>query len=469
MVTTRANFLRLAGAASIAGFSTAVLGTGRASAARQSKPNILLVYPDDMSDGMVKWMRVLRQKVKAKGLAFDRAYGSSVCATARAEILTGKQCHNNKVWDNPNAGVEMKQSGIDRDTIATRMKALGYRTGLFGKYQNESPRQYVPPGWDRFVMLTEPHNRDPYPVCFDGKTRWIDRRNNETDFVAELAESFIRSNRSVPWLCCFWPHSPHLPSIPSRRNDGWAANHGVRVENKPSRLEAGRSDKLSWLRKASAPGKDNLNKILRGMVDELQDVDDGLDRLIGALADTGQLENTYVIFLADNGYMFGEHGVEGKNTPYEEAVSTPLIVRGPGGVVPAGVTTEHLAHQIDILPTMIELGGGGDSWGDLDGRSLVPLLGGSVPETWRKRIFVESFYRDPYWCAVREPGLGYVRDQNREAMVFDRASDPYEMKSFHGTADPDLLARLEDQAKRYMGTKAEPGPSGPALRAIEEE
>ena len=448
----------------MAGSAAALLP--RRAGAPNRRPNFLVIYTDDQSKAMVRWMPALKKLVQMKGATVSRAFCEPVCGPSRATVLTGLQVHNHRVYENAVAG-EILMTGGGRDTFATRLKALGYRTGFFGKYINQSRPSYVPPEWDRFVMLTQPHNQDPYPVVIDGDLRWLDRVSwNETDYIADKAEDFVRRNAGKPWLACLWPHSPHNPSTPAPRNKGWAADHGVKIDpEKPSILEADLSDKLPRLRKRNAPGRDKLSRILRGMVDELQDVEDAISSVMGALAGTGQLGNTHVVFAADNGYLFGEHGREGKNNPYREAAMTPLLWRGPG--VPAGSAVDAHVHLTDLAPTLCELAGA--PYSDLDGRSLAPFLRGTEPGSWRKRAFVESFYRDPYWVSVHEGDASYTVDANGDEMIFDLAADPYELASNHKQADPAELARLRDLAGRFAGTKEAPGPSGADLRAVEEE
>lgn len=121
----------------------------------------------------------------------------------------------------------------------------------------------------------------------------------------------------------------------------------------------------------------------------------------------------------------------------------------------------------DLAPTLCDLAGA--PYEDLDGRSLAPLLRGETPPKWRERVFVESFYRYPNWVSVHEGDLSYTRDMNGAEMLFDHATDPYELASSHRETDPAELARLRDLAGRFAGTKETPGPRGADLRTVEEE
>ena len=119
-----------------------------------------------------------------------------------------------------------------------------------------------------------------------------------------------------------------------------------------------------------------------------------LDEMVASLAEelraTGELENTYVFFTSDNGYHLGEHRLDrGKRTAYEEAIKVPLVVRGPGTL--AGGSAEQMALNVDLAPTIAELAGV-TAPTFVDGRSLVPLLGGAPPSaSWRSAFLIEHW------------------------------------------------------------------------------
>ena len=93
----------------------------------------------------------------------------------------------------------------------------------------------------------------------------------------------------------------------------------------------------------------------RGKLRELQAVDDLVRKVLSALTDTGQLQNTYVFFFTDNGYLFGEHRLQKKNLPYDEACRTPFIARGPS-VLKLGFESNALVSQLDVTPTLCAKG-----------------------------------------------------------------------------------------------------------------
>jgi hypothetical protein len=120
----------------------------------------------------------------------------------------------------------------------------------------------------------------------------------------------------------------------------------------------------------------------------------------------------------------GEHRlIAGKDTPYEEDLRVPMVMRGPG--VPEGLRIQAMALNIDLAPTFAELAGAPFQ---ADGRSLVPLLAGTAP--WRSIFLVEHLgpFAPPY-CALRRPGLKYVQYSTGEEELYDLAADPFELQS----------------------------------------
>ena len=165
-------------------------------------------------------------------------------------------------------------------------------------------------------------------------------------------------------------------------------------------------------------------------------VDEGVGRLLDALAATGQLDDTAVLFLGDNGFFFGEHGLTvERRFAYEEGIRTPLFVRYPR-LIRAGTALDQMALAIDIAPTLIALAGGRPG-PTIQGRSLRPLLAGSAAR-WRRSFLCE------YWSEAAWPwivGMGYkaVRTERHKyihwihhpglAEMYDLERDPWEMQN----------------------------------------
>ncbi|MEJ7638348.1 MAG: sulfatase/phosphatase domain-containing protein [Singulisphaera sp.] len=188
---------------------------------------------------------------------------------------------------------------------------------------------------------------------------------------------------------------------------------------------------------------DNIRNQLRC----LMAVDEAMGRIFKALEGTGQSEQTLLVFTSDHGYFWGEHDLGGKHGPYEEALRIPLLMRYPKRI-PSGITLDALVLNVDVAPTLLELGGA-ELPRNLHGRSLLPLLAdASAP--WRTSFLAEYFYnrgqtpRFPTWQAVRTERWKYIRYPDQDGMdeLYAVGADPHEMKN--RIDDPRAATPLQD-------------------------
>ena len=415
-----------------------------------TKPNILLILTDDQPAATVSKMPALEAKLEAKGLSFENAFLTDpVCCPSRATILTGRYAHNHGVWtnDEPRGGAEgFKDRGLAHDTIATRLQREGYATGLFGKYFNGyGDERYGPPGWEKWFAFVGNHRDDSYQVVSEGKIRIINRAEwNTTDLIADKAEQFVRTHEQEPWFAYVAPHDPHGPYYPAPRHAH--DFDGVQLPDKPS-FDHVDPSQPSYVRE-EPPLSDGQKRELiwtyEDKLEALQTVDDLVAEMIETLEKTDQIDNTYIFYLTDNGYMLGEHRLTQKGKPYEESVRTPLLVRGPG--VPAGESRTELASNVDLAPTFAALAGT-EPPAKPDGRSLVPLLSGDKPASWRSTLLLERRGEKLAWAGVRTPRYAYFEYENGEEELYDMRSDPYQRKSIHESADPALLEDLRGRLR----------------------
>jgi arylsulfatase A-like enzyme len=380
--------------------------------------------------------------------------------------------------------------GNEDSTVATWLQEAGYRTALVGKYLNRYPKEasqsHVPPGWDEWSAFASNDEVEggayysDYALNEDGATVVYGQQPSEysTDVLTARATDFIDRTAAsgVPFFLYIAPYAPHGPSTPASRHTGALAD--VQAPRIPSFDEADVSDKPAWVQSQPALSDDQialLDDRYQRRLRTLLAVDEMVASLIETLDAAGALENTYILFTSDNGYHLGEHRLPlGKQSPYDESIRVPLIMRGPG--VPFGVDVDAIALNIDLAPTFAELANASPA-DFVDGRSLVPLLAGETPDEWRQGFLVEHYDRtlprdwdtlgpiamqvgsdaqeefetrdavveigpidSPPYLGLRTQQYLYVQYANGERELYDLHADPFQLQNLAPTADAALLA-----------------------------
>ena len=282
------------------------------------------------------------------------------------------------------------------------------------------------------------------------------RRAVLLDQVERLGRQALRvvEPARVRTACVGEQHGPPVPA--DRYKDAFADENAPRP---PSFDEEDVSDKPPWISDMSRFSEDDISSIdtlYRNRLGTMLSVDEMVNSLIRELKKEGQLDNTFIFFASDNGFLMGQHRIQNdKRYPYEESVRTPLFVRGPG--VPAGAKVEDLVANTDFAPTIADLAGASVS--SADGRSLAPLLRGEDP-SWRSAILLEEFQRPnkkrslPPYEAIRTETNKYVEYATGDKELYDLQADPYELDNVYESADPSLVAELKtrlDALKSCVG------------------
>jgi N-acetylglucosamine-6-sulfatase len=306
-----------------------------------AKPNIVFILADDMRKDDLKYMPKTRSVLGDKGMTFSNAFVSNaLCCPTRATIMRGQYAHNTGVWSNKGSSGGLRafrNNGNEKDNVATRLDAAGYRTGLFGKYLNQySGTKGKPPGWDRWFAHTRGSRYYNYKINDDGRiiNYGSTSADYETDGIAKHAKTFIgtTAKAGMPFFAYVAPRAPHSPATPATRDKH--TYDGLKAPRLPSFDEQNVADKPPWIRKLprlSDAKKAKIDKRAEKRAETLQALDDLVAGIVGELNNSGVLSNTYVFFTSDNGWHAGEHRIpQEKWRPYEEDVHMPLLARGPG-------------------------------------------------------------------------------------------------------------------------------------------
>jgi arylsulfatase A-like enzyme len=182
-------------------------------------------------------------------------------------------------------------------------------------------------------------------------------------------------------------------------------------------------------------------------LESLQAVDEMVRGIVDTLDARNLLADTYLLLASDNGYFQGEHRLRaGKNLPYEEALTVPLYIRGPG--IPAGSTVQSQVGNVDVPVTLSDAAGITPP-SFVDGRSFLPLVrGSSIP--WRQSYLLGSggdADGDAAFAGIRTNRYTYVEYFNGEGEFYDRTVDPYQLDNTYPTMYPRLKATLHDRLR----------------------
>jgi N-acetylglucosamine-6-sulfatase len=284
-----------------------------------------------------------------------------------------------------------------------------------------------------------------------------------TDIISRYAVEFLRRKHEKPFVLYVGHKAVHGPFTPAERHRGLYSNEPLprrpntrdTLEGKPALTrpvaEQKKQQKQQKKQAPAASGEELIRNQLRGLLA----VDESIGEVFKALEETRQLDNTLIVFTSDNGYFWGEHGLGDKRWSYEESIRVPMVMRYPRLIKP-GTKIDRDALNVDLAPTMLELGGAKRP-AKLDGRSLVPLLSGKTGG-WRQSFLSEYFLepgypRQPSWQCVRTSRWKYTHYTELNGMdeLYDLQADPYEMKNLIGdSAARTVLEKMRAELDRLL-------------------
>lgn len=442
-----------------------------------TKPNLLLVITDDQGYPAIgahghPWLKTPNlDRLHGESARFERFLVAPTCAPTRSAILTGRHPEKNGVT---HTILERERLAPEATTLPQVLKAAGYTSGIFGKWHLGDEAEYQPEnrGFDEVFIhggggigqsydcscADAPGNTYRNPVVrHNGRFVRTEGYCTDVFFSAALGWMRERAATAEPFFCYLSTNAPHSPYLAPESNAKRFADLGFGEE------QAG----------------------FYGMVENL---DENMGRLLGKLAEWGLDESTVVVFMSDNGMTGGGSGKPGedlapghpfynagmkglKGSTDEGGARVPFFVRWKGRIE-AGREIDRLAAHIDVLPTFAAFAGAALPDGQVEGRSLLPLIGNPRAEWPDRHLFnhvgrwptgadpdefreVNFSVRNQRWRYVGTPqAMGGIGGRARPIApgagpaLYDMAADPGQTENVIDR-HPEVAAAMKAAYDRY--------------------
>jgi N-acetylglucosamine-6-sulfatase len=441
---------------------------GAGTAAAQTSRNVIIILSDDHRYDFMGFMKGAPAFLRTPGMDRMAKQGAHVrnafvttalCSPSRASILTGQYAHRHGVVDN--------SAPIPKGTtfFPQQLQGAGYRTSYIGKWHmgedegSDQPR----PGFDHWISFRGQGTY--YDPVLNTNGRRAPVQGYTTDILTDSALAWLGRNRreagaARPFFMILAHKATHAEFMPAPRHRGRFDTATVRYPETMASTESNYRDKPQWVRaqRNSWHGVDyayhgalKFDQFYRDYAATLLSLDESIGRVLDFVDSTGLARNTLVLYMSDNGFLLGEHGLIDKRNAYEESIRIPMLAYAPG-LVPAGATVPDIVRNIDIAPTVLALAGLTPRAGSMDGRSVLPALRGErMPpggELLYEYYWEHAFPHTPTTFALRGDRYKYIYYHGVWDLgeLYDLQTDPQErVNLFTIPAFQDTVRAMRDR------------------------
>lgn len=374
-------------------------------------------------------------RLAENGVHFANAFvTTSLCSPSRASILTGKYMHAHGVFDNNNPAPP------GTVYFPQHLQKAGYQTAFIGKWHMGGGGDAPQPGFDRWVSFRGQGHYLPPPggrwsLNVDGES--VPQKGYITDELTDYAVDWLdKRDPDRPFFLYLSHKATHAGFVPAERHRGAYKDASIELPSAVHLPLEGdgvpmwvKNQRNSW-HGVEFPyhSKLDLENFYREYCETILAVDDCVGRILDWLERNGLFEETVVLFMGDNGFLWGEHGLIDKRCAYEESIRVPLLAHCPA-LTKGARKVDAIAANIDVAPTVLELAGLTPP-ADMHGVSLAAFLSPSEsPAKGREHLYYEYFWE---WNFPQTPTMFALR------------SDRYKFIEYHGVWDTDELFDLQE-------------------------
>lgn len=406
--------------------------------------NIVFILTDDQrydALGFLKTQTFIEtpnlDKIAREGAYLPNAFvTTALCSPSRASILTGLYAHKHQVIDNNNP-VSSQLSFFSQ-----YLQKIGYQTGFTGKWHMGGGNSAEPQrGFDFWVSFPGQGSYLPDAKGLNVNGVKTPQKGYITDELTDYALGWLKTvDKKKPFMLYLSHKGVHADFVPPER---FKNTHASDVFKQPKTMAPGshqgqpmwvQNQRNSW-HGIDFPYHSDLNiaEYYKRYAETLKGVDESVGKVMKYLKDNGLLESTLIVYMGDNGFLFGEHGLIDKRNAYEESMRVPMLAYCPQLIKPGTVVKDVVAN-IDIAPTLLEAAGL-KAPAYMDGKSFMPqLTGKNIP--WRDGLLYEyywerNFPQTPTMHALRGNKYKYIHyygiwDTDE---LYDIEKDPQESKN----------------------------------------